>query len=219
MLPECSVSADIGCDHGLLPIYLIEKGIAQKVIAMDVAKGPLGKCIENVSAAGLNEKITTRLSDGLKELEPGEAEAITILGMGGPLMEYIINEGYEVAKAASVLVLSPQSKIPEFRDFLYEKGFYIEDETYLKDEGKDYFIMRVRFLPEFCTEKPLSEEGRAYGPVLVKNKPAEFVEYLTGVREFKQRLIEELGTKDKTDKNLNRLEELKEDLRIINKVI
>ena len=75
--------ADIGCDHAHTSIYLVEKGIAASSIAMDVNKGPLQRANENISRFGFEGRITTRLSDGAKELTPGEADTLLISGMGG----------------------------------------------------------------------------------------------------------------------------------------
>ena len=44
--------ADVGCDHGYLSIYLVEKALCRRVIAMDVNKGPLQKARENVRKYG-----------------------------------------------------------------------------------------------------------------------------------------------------------------------
>ena len=41
LLSSNDVIADVGCDHGYLSIYLIEKKICNHVIAMDVNEGPL----------------------------------------------------------------------------------------------------------------------------------------------------------------------------------
>lgn len=43
--------------------------------------------------AGLENRIETRLSDGLEKLSPGEAEAVVIAGMGGELMIHILEQG------------------------------------------------------------------------------------------------------------------------------
>ena len=40
--------ADIGCDHGYVPIYLIEEGKSRSAIAMDVKKGPLLRAAEHI---------------------------------------------------------------------------------------------------------------------------------------------------------------------------
>ena len=86
------VLADVGCDHGYIPIYLMQKRQIPKAIAMDVNEGPLLRAKEHIQEWGLEEYIETRLSDGVKALQPGEVQSIVIAGMGGPLMEKIIRE-------------------------------------------------------------------------------------------------------------------------------
>ena len=76
-------AADVGTDHGFVPIRLIEEGAASWVIAMDVRKGPLERAREHVALYGMENQIETRLSDGLTKLQPGEAETVIIAGMGG----------------------------------------------------------------------------------------------------------------------------------------
>ena len=74
--------ADIGTDHGYVPIYLVEKGIVPSAIAMDVRRGPLEKAAHNIKVHGLEQLIQTRLSDGLKQLRENEADTVLIAGMG-----------------------------------------------------------------------------------------------------------------------------------------
>ena len=75
--------ADVGTDHGFVPIRLVESGNLKQVIAMDVRKGPLARASEHVQAYHMEGQIKVRLSDGLKELTPGEADTVIIAGMGG----------------------------------------------------------------------------------------------------------------------------------------
>ena len=86
-------AADVGTDHGFVPIRLIEEGAADRVIAMDVRKGPLMRAQEHVIQFGMEEQIETRLSDGLEKLMPGEAKTVIIAGMGGELMLRILRDG------------------------------------------------------------------------------------------------------------------------------
>lgn len=109
-----SVIADVGCDHGYIPIYLYQKGMIPKAIAMDVNKGPLERAEIHIREYGLGEYITTRLSDGVRALKPNEADAVVIAGMGGALMEKIIEEGEETLKSVSYLILQPQSELAHF---------------------------------------------------------------------------------------------------------
>lgn len=114
--------ADVGCDHGYIPIYLLQKGQIPGAIAMDVNQGPLLRAQEHIREWGLDNYIETRLSDGVKALQPNEVQSVVIAGMGGPLMEKILTEGREVLASVCELILQPQSEIGHFRHFLEENG-------------------------------------------------------------------------------------------------
>ncbi|SFC43990.1 class I SAM-dependent methyltransferase [Butyrivibrio sp. YAB3001] len=138
--------ADVGCDHGYISIYLVQSGIANSAIAMDVRKGPLAGAENNIREFGLGDKISTRLSDGLKELKPYEADAAVIAGMGGKLMIKILQEGRVRDLGLKQAILQPQSDICEFREYLRIENFVILDEEVVFEDGKYYFPMRVAFL-------------------------------------------------------------------------
>ncbi|SHN52856.1 tRNA (adenine22-N1)-methyltransferase [Butyrivibrio hungatei DSM 14810] len=135
--------ADVGCDHGYVSIYLIQSGIASSAVAMDVRQGPLSGASDNIREYGLLDVITTRLSDGLKELKKGEADSLIIAGMGGKLMMRLVKEGNLKELGIRTAVLQPQSDISEFRAFLREEGFFITDEKMILEDGKYYFPMKV----------------------------------------------------------------------------
>ena len=98
MVSQGSVVCDVGCDHGWVSIYLVQKGIADKVYAMDVRTGPLERAKEHIGRYQLEESIETRLSDGLSNLTVGEADCMICAGMGGPLMMKILTECSVMAK-------------------------------------------------------------------------------------------------------------------------
>lgn len=135
--------ADVGCDHGYVSIYLVTHGIAKECIAMDVRSGPLSGAKDNIAEYGLSDGIKTRLSDGLKELKPGEADSLVIAGMGGNLMRKILEEGKPAELGIKTAVLQPQSDIADFRQFLRDSGFVITDEKVIEEEGKFYFPIKV----------------------------------------------------------------------------
>ena len=135
--------ADVGCDHGYVSIYLVTHGIAKECIAMDVRSGPLSGAKDNIDEYGLSDSIRTRLSDGVKELKQGEADALVIAGMGGNLMRKILEEGKPAELGIKTAVLQPQSDIADFRQFLRDSGFVITDEKVIEEEGKFYFPMKV----------------------------------------------------------------------------
>lgn len=143
LVPNGARVADIGCDHGYASIYLIEHGIAQKVIAMDVNEGPIGRAKEHVKQAGLESRIACRKSDGMEKLLPGEVDTLMIAGMGGPLMIRILAEGGHVMEGIRTLVLQPQSEPEKVRRYLLEHGFYPIEEKACMEDGKYYFAIRA----------------------------------------------------------------------------
>ena len=85
------ILADIGTDHGYVPVYLVKNGIVKSAIAADINKMPLENAAKAVRESGLCDKIQLRLSDGLKNLKEGEADEFFIAGMGGTLISEILS--------------------------------------------------------------------------------------------------------------------------------
>lgn len=134
---------DVGTDHGYVPIYLIEENIAIHAIAMDVRKGPLDRAKTHIEQFHLEKQIETRLSDGLKELKPNEADTLIITGMGGALEVRILEEGKHVLEHMKEIILSPQSELHKVRTFLQENSFIIIKEIIIFEDGKYYTIMKA----------------------------------------------------------------------------
>lgn len=170
--------ADIGTDHGYLPIYLVQNNISGHVIAMDVNKGPLSRATANISQMGLADRIETRLSDGLSALKKGEAETITICGMGGKLMARIISDGFDRIDTSNELILSPQSEISQFRGFLAVNGFETIEERMLIEDGKFYVLIKCRLTGRQDEPEQLSEVHAGYGRYLLEHKNEALKEFL-----------------------------------------
>ena len=133
--------ADIGCDHGLTGICLIESGKAEHVIAMDLRPEPLRRAKENAKSFGTSEKMEFRLSDGFEKLKEGESSTAIITGMGGRLIvKLLINSG-SILRDGYRLILSPHTDIRYVREFLEKVYIDIYDEIYMEDEGIRYNII------------------------------------------------------------------------------
>lgn len=132
--------ADIGTDHAYLPIYLVQNEISNKVYACDVRKEPLRRAKLHIDEYGLSDKITTQLCDGLKGINKGDVDTVTICGMGGKLMKNILKAGIDKLGNNTQLVLSAQSELRDFRKYLLETGIDIKSEHMLLEDGKYYFI-------------------------------------------------------------------------------
>ena len=180
--------ADVGCDHGYIPIYLLQKKKIEKAIAMDINQGPLMRAKEHIQEWGLENYIDTRLSDGVKALKPNEVQSVVIAGMGGPLMEKILTEGNEVLQTVTELVLQPQSEIGHFRRFLIENGYEITHEEMILEDGKYYPIMRA----VHGKAKEQTEAEYLYGKKLLQNRNPVLKEFLDRELVKAEELLEKL---------------------------
>ena len=117
------VLADIGTDHGYLPIHLVETGKINKAIAADIGKMPLENARKSVEQNALSDKISLRLSDGLKSFSPDDADEFVFAGMGGTLIAEKLSETPWIKDEKYHFVFQPQSRAEELRQFLFENGF------------------------------------------------------------------------------------------------
>ncbi len=192
MVTAGNTLADIGTDHAYIPIFLRQEGVIASAIAMDVRKGPLQRAAAHIEEAGLSEYIETRLSDGLEMLACDEADTILIAGMGGPLMNRILAAKPEVAKQAKELILQPQSEIGETRAFLAQAGFEMQQEEILREDGKYYFMMRVTPGNPYA----LTPLQREFGPLLLKRREPELLEFLEREKRQCGEILEKLSSAD-----------------------
>ena len=170
--------ADVGCDHGYLSIHLLTQGIAKSCIASDVAEGPLQSAMRNAHKYGVKDKISFHLSDGVQNI-PRDFDTMVCAGMGADTMMSIIHHAYDwLADPKYRLILQCQSKRPELRMWLYDKGFRINRETLAKDGKFVYTIMEVVFDPGH----PLSLAESYISPALLKDKHPLLPEYYERVK-------------------------------------
>lgn len=200
---------DVGCDHGFLPIYLVQNKISPWVLAMDVRKGPLAGAQEHIAECGLENYIETRLSDGLTAYRAGEAGTMVCAGMGGRLMQKILTQDAEKVRDFSELILQPQSEIPAFRRFLQSEGYEISDENILFEEGKFYFLIKAAYTGKRrLVKEPLYDK---YGKKLLTEKHPVLKEYLQS--RMKTALqIEEALISNGQERARERLEEVRREL-------
>lgn len=140
-LPSGCKFADIGSDHGLLPIYAIKQGIALSAVAGEVNEGPLEAARRGVLAHGVQDKIAVRKGDGLAVIEAGEVDTITISGMGGALIASILADGVTKLAGVKRLILQPNMAEAAVRRWLLEQNWLITDEVILEEDGKIYEII------------------------------------------------------------------------------
>jgi tRNA (adenine22-N1)-methyltransferase len=209
-VPEGSAVADIGTDHGYIPIHLVQEGKAKHAIAMDVRKGPLLRAQAHIHEAGLEAHVEVRLSDGLLKLEQNEADCVVIAGMGGELIIHILEEGRGLWEGIPHWVLSPHSELDKVRRFLEEQEFFTWRETMIKEEGKFYTVMGINRTNK-AGEKDEREISYRYGRSLIESKDPVLKEYLKKEEEQLEQIMSGLS-ESQTEAAVRRMEELKLEL-------
>lgn len=133
-----STLADIGCDHGFLPVYLVLNGKIKRAVASDINEGPLASCRSLVNEYALDEKIKCVLSDGLKNIPENEADDIAICGMGGELIADILSKCEWAKNEDKHYIFNPMTHPEILRRYLCENGFEIGGDIIVK-EGRHYY--------------------------------------------------------------------------------
>lgn len=185
-IPKGSIVIDVGTDHGLLPIYLVKEGVANKVIASDINPGPLEAARKNVTAAQLTDVISLRLGNGLKVIEQGEADVGVIAGMGGATIREIIKDANP--HLLNRLVLQPMGETGQLRVWLVDHGWKIKDEEIIKEDGRLYqIICTIPGSEQACDETVIS-----VGPRLFEKKHPMLTDLINIEIEHNKKVISEM---------------------------
>ena len=128
-----AVFADIGTDHAYLPVSLCLSGTAPSGVASDLREGPCRRAAGNIEKAGLSDRISVVMTDGLDGIDRFSPDDIYILGMGGELIASIIGRSEYVKKSGVRLILQPMTHPERLRAFLLGEGFDITDEKLVSD--------------------------------------------------------------------------------------
>lgn len=216
MVTENNRLADVGTDHAYIPIYLCQTGKIPSAVAMDVKKGPLLRAEQNITLYQLENHIQIRLSDGVQKLDAGEVDSVVIAGMGGTLVQKILEDGKKVLQTVKELVLQPQSDIDAVRRYLQENEYCITGEKIICEDGKYYPMMKVR--PPVADTAGEDTEVKCwdtvqlkYGKLLLEKQHPVLREYLEREIRIYQSILEGLKAKD-SDRIRQRKEELEQEL-------
>ncbi len=207
LVPKCNTLADVGTDHGYIPIYCTLNGVCNNAIAMDVNQGPLERAKAHIEKYNLSDKVLTRLSNGLEKLAEGEADVIVIAGMGGPLISQILENGKNAVTDDTTLIIQPMIAPKELREYLYGSNFKITDEYVCREGNKFYNIFKVKkgnFSPS---------QGDLYvGRNIKQNCPRIFDEYIKYKIKVGQKILD--GLKKSSSDKCAEIELVENELKI-----
>ncbi|HBF4557472.1 tRNA (adenine(22)-N(1))-methyltransferase TrmK [Clostridioides difficile] len=168
--------ADIGTDHGYIPVYLLKERKVPFAVLADVNKGPLDNAHKEVIQNNLLDKVDLRLGSGIEILEIGEVEEVIIAGMGGILISELLEAKKEVAHNVEKLILQPMQAQEELRYYLLNNGYEILKEVLVREDFRIYEIIVAKY-----TGKNTIIEDEIYyevGIKLLENKDSLFNDFI-----------------------------------------
>lgn len=136
---------DVGTDHGYLPVYLARHGYPGALFASDLREGPLNAARRSAREAGLKERITFQLCDGLELCDRSAVDTIVVAGMGGDTVCGILDRADWCLDPRYRLILQPMTRAEVLRYWLTNNGFVIEEERLVEDAGEIYALLSARF--------------------------------------------------------------------------
>ncbi|MER2029167.1 MAG: tRNA (adenine(22)-N(1))-methyltransferase TrmK [Solibacillus sp.] len=214
-VPTGAIVADIGSDHAYLPCYLVHKGIAARAVAGEVVKGPYESAVKQVRTEGLTDKITVRMADGLAAVEEAdEITAVTIAGMGGPLIVSILEKHPQALKTVTRLILQPNIHAKAIREWAIANGWAIQDEVILEEDGKIYEVLVLQ-----RGEMKLNEAQTLLGPKLMETKVPVFIEKWSREIANWQRVQQAISEAEKTPENQEKYEQLTHYIKMVQEAI
>lgn len=197
-IENVNVVADIGADHGYLTKMLIEQGRAKHVIATDISKPSLQKTEMLAKRFGFENKIETRVGDGLEPIfEEDKVEVCVIAGMGGYEIIKILSS--QDLKNIKIFVFQPAQNASNLREFLTQNGFEIVFDEIVKDQKKFYSTIRAI---KNGTNKKLQKRQILFGISCQNTKNPDFFEYLKEYISKRQKLLSQKIETEKIKKEL-----------------
>ena len=199
LIERNKVVFDVGSDHALLPSFLVENGICDKVYAGEIALGPLENVKQAIKRNGLEGRVIPVFSDGLSKA-PDDVDIVVIAGMGFHTIKHVL-ESCDVSRYQYFLVQS-NTDVDELRRYISEKGYTIEDERVVYD---GFYYQVIRFSADL--HEPYSEMEIKYGPILLKRRDEVFIAYLKDLLErFKK--INESANKKEFEEKISEIEKI-----------
>lgn len=172
MYEPCDLGADIGTDHAYLPRFLLQRDVCRQMILTDISPHALQHARETVEEAGLEDRTTLVLADGLSPLQKNPCGCISIMGMGGETLAGILRGGVDCLNGA-VLVLSAHTDLPTVRAAIRDIHYHPTREEVAYASGRPYLLWRCE-----PGEVSWTETDLRLGTLLLTNSLPEARQYL-----------------------------------------
>lgn len=185
-MPVGARLADIGSDHGYLPVALMRRGLIAAAVAGEVALTPFQAAQRTVRDNGLEQQITVRRANGLEAIEPQDAiTAISVCGMGGETIRDILENGKARLSGQERLILQPNGGEQPLRYWLMENGYRIVSEELLSENSFYYEII----VAERDGPVLYSAEELYFGPLQMQARSPAFLSKWQRILRHKQQTL------------------------------
>ena len=214
MIDKGETVADIGTDHGYLPIYLLLEEISPSAILADISKGSLSKAKENCAEYLCGQQVSFREGDGLEVLEPGEVDAVVLAGIGGLLTIEILDWNLEKSSSYKKFILQPRNNGGALRKYLSAHDFSVDDYRIVPEGNRFSEIMLVKpnksseNVCENASAESISEEEWEFPDSIVSDKNPMAKEYLEKSLEQEKMILSRIldgvgeGSTSHSDKDI-----------------
>ena len=145
LVREDTILADIGCDHGFLPVYLLQNGKIKSAVASDINLGPLNACKAIVQETELESKVKCVICDGLSGIGENECDDVAICGMGGELIVKILSQCEWIKNSKKHYIFNPMTHPEILRRYLCENGFEIGKDIIVKEGKRFYSVFEAAY--------------------------------------------------------------------------
>jgi len=140
LLRPCRLLADVGTDHGLVPVLAVTRGLAERAVAADLRAAPLEVARRQIARADVGDRVTTLQGDGLVALEGWSVDAIVLAGMSGTLMRRLCHAAPHVLGPVQQLVVQPNNDADLLRAWAREHAWHLRDEHMLQSRGRFFVV-------------------------------------------------------------------------------
>jgi tRNA (adenine22-N1)-methyltransferase len=186
---------DVGCDHALLDIYLMQNRNNIKIIATDILESALNQAKKNIFLYDLKDKINIRLGNGLDVIKKEDnIDTVVIAGMGWMTILNILHHNKNILNNINHLIIQSNSNLPRIREEVSSLGYYIEDEKVVFEKDIFYTIISFKKGASNYSKKEL-----LIGPMLMKKKDSIYIRYLEKELKKNEQLISVIPRSNKAE--------------------
>ncbi|MBO5103217.1 MAG: SAM-dependent methyltransferase [Clostridia bacterium] len=203
-LDASDLTADIGCDHGVLSLELLVSNKAKNIISTDISQKCLIKTVMLLEQNGYTDRAEFVCADGLpSQFNPDQ---ILIAGLGGLEICKILAQYFEQNPNRPKLVLQPMKDLNIVREFLNRIGYKIIADRIFEDR-KFYTIIKAELGQQTLTKRQIN-----FGAIEYEYTQDAYVAWLNEKIEKIQDILQ------KTSKNNSKYEELSQILNECNQI-